>query len=386
ALPISALLILFQQFSLVSPFANAIAIPMVSLVVTPLALAFAVWPMQWLADLACWLLAATMWPVEWLAALPLATWQQAAPQPWLAAAALVGAAWSLMPRGTPGRLVGLLALLPLVSWSPQRPAAGELRSTVLDVGQGLAIHVQTAGHDLIYDAGPAFSAEANSGERILLPYLRAQGVGRLDMLVVTHADNDHAGGALAVLEGLPVDAVHAALPATHPVRLYRPATRQCAAGQRWEWDGVEFEMLHPAPQVDIGQAAKSNDLSCVLRIVSPHGRLLLTSDIEAPVESALLAGVTQKLPAEVVVAPHHGSRTSSSPAFVAAVAPRWVVFPVGYRNRFRHPHPEVWARWSAQGARLLRTDAQGAVVFDFADGGISVRDTRSTEARYWHGR
>lgn len=383
---VPALLVLFQQFSLVSPAANAVAIPLISFVVTPLAVAYAVVPLQMLADIAHWVLAATMVPIEWLAALPMALWQQAAPPPWLAVLATLGCLWGLLPRGTPARWVGFAMLIPLVCWIPPRPKQGEAWVTVLDVGQGLAVHVQTAGRDLIFDTGPAFSADANSGERILLPYLRALGVRRLDTLVVTHQDNDHAGGAEALLAGIPVGSVLASLPENHPVRLIAGNRGQpCAAGQGWNWDGVRFVVLHPAAGSSVGRG-KSNDVSCVLQVEAGGRRVLLSSDIEAVSEASLLEREGSALASDVVVVPHHGSRTSSTPAFIAATAPRWAIFPVGYRNRFRHPNPDVWARWAASGARLLRTDAGGAMTVRLEEGDVRVGVAREAFPRYWHGR
>jgi competence protein ComEC len=384
---IPALLVLFQQFSLVSPLANAIAIPLVSFVVTPLAIGFAVLPLQMLADLAHGAFVLTMFPVQWLADLPWANWQQAAPPVALAVLGTAGCIWALLPKGTPARWVGLSMLVPLVLWTPPRPVIGEATVTVLDVGQGLAVHVQTASHDLIYDTGPAFSADANSGERILLPYLKASGVRRLDTLVVTHQDNDHAGGAEAVLAGIPVAEVRSSLPPNHPVRLIAGARDQpCVAGQRWEWDGVRFAMLHPEAPAEGVVPRKTNDIACVLRVEAGAHRLLLTSDIEAVSEAGLLAREGANLASDVLVVPHHGSRTSSSAAFIAATAPRWAIFPVGYRNRFHHPNPEVWARWSATGAELLRTDAGGAVIVHLGAGEPRLETARALAPRYWYGR
>ena len=382
---VPALLVLFQQFSLVSPFANAIAIPLISFVVTPLALLFALLPLQMLADLAHGAMVLTMLPVAWLGEQPGATWQQAAPPPVLAVLAGAGCLWALLPRGTPARPVGLLPLLALLLWSPERPPEGQARVTVLDVGQGLAVHVQTAGHDLLYDTGPAFSADANSGERILLPYLRAVGVRRLDALVVSHQDQDHAGGAESVLAGLPVARVLASLPYNHPLRLIAgPRAEACAAGQAWDWDGVRFRVLHPADPVGEGRAG--NEAACVLQVEAGGRKALLSSDIEAASESRILAREGRAVASEFVVAPHHGSRTSSTAAFIAATAPRWVIFPVGYRNRFRHPAPDVWARWVASGAGLLRTDLAGAVSFELGPRVQAPVAERQRAPRYWHGR
>lgn len=381
---VPALLALFQQFSLVSPLANAVAIPVVSFVVTPLALVAAALPFDALLLLAHQILAGLMAFIEWLAELPLAVWQQAAPPPWAVALALLGCAWLLLPRGFPARLNGAFLMLPLLLVEPARPAAGELRLTVLDVGQGLAVHAQTANHDLIYDTGPQFSPDANSGNRILLPYLRAAGVRRLDALVLTHEDQDHAGGALSLLDGLPVAWTTSSLPEGHPFR-ETTGHRPCEDGQAWEWDGVRFEMLHPEAA---GYAAKrkSNDMSCVLKLSSAHGSALLSGDIESATELALARRQGERLRADVLLAPHHGSRTSSSPEFLAAVGAKTVIFPVGYRNRFRHPNAVVWQRHEATGARLLRTDRDGAVTvrFDAVPPGLTLQ--REAHRRYWHGQ
>ncbi|MBL8503959.1 MAG: DNA internalization-related competence protein ComEC/Rec2 [Rhodocyclaceae bacterium] len=380
---IPALLALFQQFSLVSPLANAVAIPVVSFIVTPLALIAAALPFDALLLLAHQILAWLMAFIAWLADLPLAVWQQAAPPAWAVALGLLGCAWLLLPRGFPSRWAGAVLMLPLVLVEPARPAPGELRLTVLDVGQGLAVHAQTAAHDLIYDTGPQFSPDANSGNRILLPYLRAAGVRRLDGLIVTHQDQDHAGGALSLLDGLPVAWTASAMPADHPFR-EAPGHRPCLDGQSWEWDGVRFEMLHPE-QADYARGLKSNDLSCVLKATAAAGSALLTGDIETLSERALSQRHGGRLRADVLLAPHHGSRTSSSPEFLAAVGADTVIFPVGYRNRFRHPNAEVLRRHEATGARLARTDRDGAVTVEFA---VPRRQTFEREARrrYWHGQ
>jgi competence protein ComEC len=381
---IPALLALFQQFSLVSPIANAVAIPVVSFVVTPLALIAAVLPFDALLLLAHQILAGLMAFVEWLAGLPLAVWQQHAPPVWAVGLAALGCAWLLLPRGFPARGVGALLIFPLVLVEPARPAVGELRLTVLDVGQGLAVHAQTASHDLVYDTGPQFSPDANSGNRILLPYLRAAGVRRLDGLILTHEDKDHSGGALSLLDGLPVAWTSSSLPDDHPFR-EAPGHRTCIDGQAWEWDGVRFEMLHPEATGYASAKRKSNDMSCVLKVSSAYGSALLTGDIETISEQALSKRQGERLRADVLLAPHHGSRTSSSPEFLAAVGAETVVFPVGYRNRFRHPNEAVWRRYEETGAQLLRTDRDGAVTVEFA---VPRRLTfeRAARRRYWHGR
>ena len=378
-----ALLALFQQFSLVSPLANAVAIPLVSLVITPLALAGALPLLDPLLSLAHFVTVWMMIFIDWLGGLPLAMWQQAAPPPWSVLLALAGGVWLLLPRGFPARWLGVLAFLPLLTVVPPRPAPGAAEVTLLDVGQGLAVHVQTATHDLLFDAGPAFSADADSGNRIIAPYLRAMGVRRLDALVISHADKDHEGGAASVLAALPVALLKSSLPFEHALSAQPVPQAPCHDGDEWNWDGVRFAMLHP---LEDARGRKSNDYSCVLRIEAAGRGVLLTSDIEAPQESALVIRRGADLAADVMTVPHHGSRTSSTPGFIAAVAARDVIFPVGYRNRFGHPKDEVVARYVQSGARLHRTDADGAVRVGLGSAGIAFRHEREARRRYWHAR
>jgi len=376
-----ALLALFQQFSLVSPLANALAIPLVSFVIAPLALLGSLPLLDPLLTLAHFFTAWLMVFIDWLAGLPLAMWQQAAPPVWAVLLALAGGLWLLLPRGFPSRWLGVLAFLPLLTVLPPRPATGTAAITVLDVGQGLAIHVQTAGHDLLFDAGPAFSADADSGNRIIAPYLRAMGVRRLDAMVISHADKDHEGGAASVLAALPVALLKTSLSFEHALSAQPVPHEVCRDGDTWDWDGVRFEMLHPgaAPL-----SRKTNDLSCVLRVTAGGKAMLLTSDIEAVSEAALLDRHRDRLSATVMTAPHHGSKTSSTPGFIDAVAARDVIFPVGYRNRFGHPKEDVVERYRQSGARLHRTDADGAVGVRLSAADIGFRHERAERRRYWH--
>ena len=379
------LLVWFQQMSLVSPLANAVAIPLVSLVVTPLALVGSVLPFDFILKLAHAVMAGQMWLLEWCGALPAAVWQQHAPAAWTVALALSGCAWLLLPRGMPARWLGVPLMLPLFTLAPPAPPAGALWLTVLDVGQGLAVFAQTERHALLYDAGPAYSPEADSGSRVILPFLRASGITGLDAMVVTHDDNDHAGGAASVLAAMPVAALYASIPSNHAAWLAAGGYRlPCAAGQAWDWDGVRFELLHPTPGSYATERLKSNDRSCVLRIATARGAVLLTGDIEAGSEAQLLERARDGLRAEVLVVPHHSSRTSSTQEFIAAVQPRWAVLPVGYRNRFGHPKQAVVARYRASGAQMLRTDSAGAVLVRLDGGGINVQAYRELKRRYWY--
>ncbi|MCF8178977.1 MAG: DNA internalization-related competence protein ComEC/Rec2 [Sulfuritalea sp.] len=376
-----ALLALFQQFSLVSPLANAAAIPLVSFIVTPLALMGTLPMLSPFLELAHFVTAGLMVFIEWLANLPLAMWQQAAPPSWAVLLALFGAVWILLPRGFPSRWLGILAFLPLLTVQPIRPAPGTAEIVVLDVGQGLAVHVQTAAHDLLFDAGPAFSADADSGNRIIVPYLRSIGVRSLDLLVISHADKDHEGGAASVLLNSSVAMLKTSLPFEHILSAQPVPYQPCRAGDRWTWDGVDFQMLHPDR---ISVSRKTNDASCVLQITASGKSMLLTSDIERVSETALLERDSKALAADVMTVPHHGSRTSSTPEFMAAVAPKDVIFPVGYRNRFGHPKADVLERYSVAGIRMHRTDANGAVKVRLDPAGIQIWHERRQRRRYWH--
>jgi competence protein ComEC len=379
------LLVWFQQMSLVSPLANAIAIPLVSMVVTPLALAGSVLPFDFVLKLAHAVMAGQMWLLEWCASLPLAVWQQHAPSAWTVALALAGTAWLLLPRGMPARWLGLPLLLPMFAVTPAIPPPGAAWITVLDVGQGLAVFVQTRRHALLYDTGPAYSPEADGGTRVILPYLRASGIASLDTVIVTHDDSDHAGGAVSVLSGLTVGVFYSSLSASHPALLVAPAYKlPCAAGQGWNWDGVRFDLLHPTADSYAIDGLKSNDRSCVLKITTAYGAALLTGDIEARSERELLQRAPQALRVDLLVVPHQGSRTSSTEDFIASVQPRWAVFPAGYRNRFGHPKEDVVDRYRASGAQTLRTDSAGAVLARLEDEGISVQPYREMRKRYWY--
>nr|MBP6710667.1 DNA internalization-related competence protein ComEC/Rec2 [Propionivibrio sp.] len=372
------LLLFFQQFSLVSPLANALAIPFVSFIVTPLALIFAVLPWPPLLQFDHWMLAQLMKLLEWLGGYPV--WQQPAPPLWASLLALAGIVWLLLPRGFPSRWIGVLPLLPALFWVAPRPDAGQAWVDVLDVGQGSAVVVRTAEHALLYDAGPMYSAQSDAGQRVVVPYLRAIGVGRLDALVVSHRDKDHSGGVAAVQAAVPIVRTLSSLPELGGER--------CAAGQNWTWDGVRFDILHPLNDdydADVGAGAakttKTNRISCVLRISTERRSVLLTGDIEARNEKDIIERSPSTLRSDVLLVPHHGAKASSSPAFIDAVGARDVVFSAGYRNAFNHPRPEVLERYSA--GRHWRTDQDGAIRVVLGETS-EVSAWRAERRRYWY--
>jgi len=381
-------LALFQQVSLISPIANALAIPVVTFGVVPFALCAIVVPLDLPWQIAHAVFAALMVALDALAATPAAAWQQHAPPAWAVVLALGGVALLVAPRGVPGRVLGGIALLPLFVVQPTPPDPGTFRMTVLDVGQGLAVVVQTHDHALLYDTGPRYHEEADAGGRIVAPFLRALGIRHLDAIIITHQDTDHSGGALSLLATVPVDLLLSSLAQGHPILARRALDHEvaarCEAGQRWSWDDVRFTVLQPTAALYAVPQRKANDLSCVLRIDSRHGSVLLTGDVEARGEQDLLRRDANMLKADVIVVPHHGSRTSSTPAFVAAVEAVIAVYAAGYRNRFGHPRPDIVARYESAGARGYRTDLDGALTFTFApETALAPRAGREHDRRYW---
>jgi competence protein ComEC len=380
--------LLFSQISLVSPLANAVAIPLVSLLVTPLALLGSVLPMP----LAAWVLGAAHALTEWLAlalgwlnALPLAVWGAPTPAPWIFLPALLGTLWLLAPRGWPVRWLGLMGWLPLLLNAPAHPPAGRMWVTAFDVGQGMALLVETEKHRLLYDTGPFYSPASNGGNRVILPYLKARGIHALDAVIVSHNDNDHAGGALSIFDEIKVGWVASSLAPASPIVQAAPNHRRCLAGQDWAWDQVRFEMLHPTPDEYESGKAKSNALGCTLKVTLGAQAILLPADIGVQQEARLLASDPEWLRATVLLAPHHGSGTSSSEAFLRAVQPELALFQVGYRNRYRHPKPEVFERYGNLGIRRLRNDEAGAITLQFGTS-VHFSEYRSEHARYWYGR
>ena len=370
-------LILFGQASVVGLLSNLLAIPWVTLVVTPLSLLGVLWAPLWQA--AAWALWPLAWVLQWLASWPWASVSMAA-APWaLGAAALAGGVLLALRWPWQWRLAGVPLLLPLLLWQAPRPAPGQFELLAADVGQGNAVIVRTARHTLVYDAGPRYSLESDAGHRVLVPLLRALGE-RVDMLVLSHRDSDHTGGARAVLAMHRGATLLSSIEEGHELQGARTAMR-CQAGQRWTWDGVDFSVLHPLP-ADYAAPAKPNALSCVLRVQAGDASALLAGDIEAPQEQVLLARGAD-LAADVLLVPHHGSRTSSSPAFVQAVRPRWALVQAGYRNRFGHPVAEVMARYPSVGAQVVDSPHCGAMHWHTARPDV-VQCERQDAARYWH--
>ncbi|WP_300648784.1 DNA internalization-related competence protein ComEC/Rec2 [Hydrogenophaga sp.] len=367
-------LLLFGQFSVVGLLANLAAIPVVTLLITPLALLGVALPPLW--DAAAWVVQAMASGLQWMGQVPwAAVFRPAAPWP-LALAAVVGGA--LLVLRLPGvlRSAGVLLIAPALLYTPPRPASGTFELIALDVGQGSAVLVRTAGHSLLYDAGPRFGPDSDAGERVVLPLLRALGE-RLDAVVVSHRDSDHAGGA---------EAVRAAHPQARWLSSFgADAPERCVAGQRWTWDGVDFEVLRPDPD-DYGPDGQgllsTNAMSCVLRIAGVQHSAWLGGDIDAAREVQLALARPQDR-ATVMLAPHHGSLTSSTPVLLNTLQPRWVLVQSGYRNRFGHPAPAVLERYRQRGVRWVNSPDCGAATWRSAEPEV-VHCHREEHRRYWH--
>ena len=395
------LLLLFGRASLISPAVNLLAVPLFSLVLLPLVLITALLalvpglelPWIWTAELMAWLLEG----LRALAAWPWATVALAARPAWAWVAAFGGALLLLAPRGLPGRWLGLPLLLPLVVLRPPAPGPGEAWFQLLDVGQGLAAVVRTTRHLLVFDTGPAFAGGFNTGQAVVAPYLREIGVDRIDTLVLSHADQDHAGGLASLAEEVPIGrlltgepevpeiftAVRAAardgdwVAAQDGLWAVGPKPEACRAGQGWTWDGVEFEILYPA-----AAGLEGNDASCVLRVATAGASLLLTGDLGQAGERRLV--LERPLTASLLVAGHHGSNTSTSRELLRVTRPQWVLYSSGFANRYGFPAAAVRERVAASGAAELNTTETGAIGFILTPTGLRGPDLyRPQHRRLW---
>jgi len=382
----------FSSFSVIGPLANLFAIPVVTFLMTPAALVGAALAMgsgsvaSVVLRPAVWLTERLLEVLEPMSEWPFSTVVIAQPSMTLLLQAALGGAWIFAPRAVPARWLGFLLLLPSMVVPRERPPLGVVWLTAYDVGQGSALLVETATQTLLYDTGPRMGPAMDAGSRVLVPSLRARGIDRLDKLMISHADEDHIGGAATVLRDLDVAQTYASLPPDHPMQ---SQIQSCHDGVRWEVDGVQFNVLHPfdppLPRPVRAAGSATNAMSCVLSVTAPGGRVLLTGDLEAPQERALVERLgSEGLRADILVVPHHGSKTSSTPDFLAAVAPRQAIFQLGWHNHYRHPHPKVLERYDQAAIPILRTDRDGAIRISLQAGELpKISKFRVDEARYW---
>ncbi|WP_242469356.1 DNA internalization-related competence protein ComEC/Rec2 [Rhabdochromatium marinum] len=361
------LLLLFGRASLIAPPVNLLAVPLFTILL-PLILLATLMSLAsgWALPLA---LVGTgleqgFAGLAWLADLPWTSLGLGERPGWVWLAAFAGVGLLLAPRGLPARWLGLVYLLPLLLVRPVPPAPGAAVVTVLDVGQGLAVSVRTARHTLVYDLGPRYPSGFNTGAAVVLPYLRALGIRSLDVLVISHADQDHAGGLQGLVGQIPIARLLSGEPAELELKPELAAessvrAEPCQAGQHWHWDGIDFDMLYPPPS----QQLEGNDSSCVLKVTTGSASVLLTGDASQAVEAQLIARYGQTLQADVLVAGHHGSATSSSRAFLQQVQPRWMIVSAGFANRYGFPAQGVVERAKRLGIPTLNTATTGAIEF-----------------------
>lgn len=386
-------LVCFQQVSVVGFVANLWAVPLFTWVITPLALLGVLCSAAWTAG--AWFTDLALAGLAPMARMAWAVWPAPAVPGWVAALAVCGAWLAVVCRSWPWRVLALALLLPLLCLPPRwhllpAPPQGHFEVLSADVGQGTAVLVRTAHHSLLFDTGGRVGADLDMGTRALLPLFQALGVDQLDTLVISHQDTDHVGGAAAIVSTLPVRALVSSLASDHPLRAQLgvnghalPHTA-CVAGLAWQWDGVQVAVLHPT-EAELAQRAQRspNALSCVLRVsrvAQPARSALLTGDIEAPQERALLARLAAQgdpdasspspsaLRSTLLLAPHHGSQTSSTEPFLRAVAPAEVLVQVGARNRYGHPSSSVMARYRALGLSVRTSPDCGAHVWSSQSG------------------
>jgi competence protein ComEC len=378
------LYLFFSQASMISPVVNLLMVPWFSLVLVPLTLIgipvllfpglAQVW-FAWLGTLA----ETTFQSLDWFSAHNIALSVLPEYDVWLWLAALIGSMLILLPIGIPGRWMGVWFCLPVLLTTPQRPDEGEFWFTLLDVGQGMASVIETRNHLLVYDTGPKSGMGRDAAESIIIPYIRSRGHDHIDLLLVSNGDRDHAGGLNSLQQAVPIREILAG--EAEEIEL----ARACQAGEQWSWDGVTFHLLHPP---EGAHYRKSNDRSCVLQIRSGDWKILLPGDIEQEGEKQLLKQDHDRLKSQIVVAPHHGSKSSSTPGFVSAVDPQWVLFSTGYKNSYGFPKSEVVQRWRSLGAKTLNTAQTGAIEFRIGPGkkNLAPRLYRELNARYWHQR
>ena len=383
-------LLFFNSASLIAPLANLIAIPWVSMIIVPVSL-LAVLFMPVSAAISGGLLSIAALAINGLFKFLdyLSGWSTgllSLPQiPWLLLLmAFVGILFLLLPKGFPGRWLGLLAIVPALLFSPPRPDQNAFKYTLLDVGQGLASVLQTSHHTLVYDTGTRLSDSFDIGKLVLVPYLKSIGLGQIDTLLVSHEDNDHRGGAPALLKAIQVKQIISSEP--HIVDGYRITA--CYKGMKWRWDGVDFEVLSPLLKNKQDSNEKDNNRSCVLRISNSQHSLLLTADIEGKIEKELIKTAKKAIRVDVLSVPHHGSKTSSSDDFIRATSAPLGIISAGYRNRFHHPAEKIVKRYQKHGVKLLNTSDYGAldILFPASAEPISIKAYRLDNSGFWRRR
>jgi competence protein ComEC len=373
---------LFHQFSLIGFVANSMAIPWVAVLIVPLCLCGAFILLLSakfggiILGFADKLLAGLWWFLNYLSHLSWASWPLVMPDFYALLTSCMGMILLLLPAGFPGRYLGIIWLLPLICYKAPVPKIGEMWLTLLDVGQGLSCVLQTHNHLLVYDAGPRLSEGYDMGESVVTPFLYTLGTKTIDALVISHGDNDHIGGATSLLKNFNIKSIKTSVP-----EKFQYHAIKCLQGESWEWDRVQFKFLYPFKD----NLSAGNDNSCVLRVTAGNNSILLPGDIEKGAENYLTDNSPHALAAQILVAPHHGSKTSIQNDFIQAVHPLYVLYGVGYRNRYHFPHPFTLKKYDALHACQLDTVTGGAIQIKIAKTTITLsKQYRVERRRYWN--
>lgn len=372
----------FQQVSIIAPFANFITVPLISLIVVPLCLLSVLFlfinPLiaDLLLSLTSRILQGLGYVLSFFDGFTYATFNASSVSFYAVLLSLFGVAILLSPRGVPARWLGLLMFLPLMFSKIDKPVQGEVTMTLLDVGQGLATVVETTNYVLVFDTGARYSQYSDMGKTVVLPFLKHKGIKQINTLIISHGDNDHSGGAKAIIAGQKINTILTSAP-----KLFMNViATQCIAGQAWVWDNVEFKILSPQKPFYLGE----NDNSCVLKITTKAGSILLTGDIEKTAEQGLVNHFPQHLKSDVLIAPHHGSKTSSTSAFLKEVNPDVIIIPAGYQNKFSFPHQQVLDRYKEINSTVYNLAEEGAVIVKLKNKSYTVQSMRKVEGKYWN--
>lgn len=401
---IPIMLILLNKISIISPLANLVAIPLMSIVIVPFTLLTSLIALFYeplsilLFSLLVWPVKLLMWWLQWLNTSALADFGFLNPglsnsstvwhltdTGWLPMGLMIaGSVWLLMPKGVPGRWLGIILFLPAFLNTVPQMKPGNVQLSVLDVGQGLAIIVRTARHSLLYDTGDKYSQTFNFADQAIIPFARISGIRRFDKVIVSHGDKDHAGSINEILSAIAVEELSSGEPARLIVneRKFSQNKNNCVRGQYWQWDRVSFQILSPDP---LKSYHKSNNRSCVLLVTSSAGQsFLLTGDIEKEIEKQILKDYPD-LKADVLVIPHHGSKTSSSAEFLRQLNPDIAIFSTGYRNRFHFPAQKILKRYQSMNIKLFNT-TNGAldITSNISNNSLSIKQFRYSDRHFWH--
>ena len=399
----------FYQVSIVSPLANAFAIPLVSYIVTPLAIVGAMLPDfigRWLMMPAHSVMEYLAIALEWIASWSWSVVWSRQPEWWLLLVSGAGIIYAIRPGDIGAtwirRLLGMVFSIPLFLspfqfFKSANLTRGEFRASVLDIGQGTAVLIETANRKLLYDTGPIQGKKDDAGQRIILPYLRGRGINQIDRMVISHSDSDHVGGAATLLKHIRFDSMMGSLPSDNPLlqnlRGRKIPSIPCRFGQRWAWDGVEFVIWHPHENTVFSNQhlGKPNEMSCVLEVRNAQSSLWLTGDVEKQGEAEITERLNREMLKEIAarelifMAPHHGSKTSSSLALLKRLEPEKAFAQNGYRNRYGHPHPDVTARYSSLGIPFDQTPHTGLQTWLFKNNAKSLAQFwRHDIKRLWH--